>query len=344
MKISMQTHLKMLTVGLLLGLLPGCECPDWIPFCGKKSVSNVCPAGPASSTQFVSPDDTSEVLAYLDDQPLVTRAQIEEQIEMNPQLKAMKSMMDPALLEFQLMNGLIHVGILKKYVTVHNINQQPEYQKKLNQAIESFTNVLNAEFFGQTLPVSVSESDVKEFYEANKDKIPQLMVSRGGVKAACVQFDTEKEARNFVDEVNQTGDIKKVAQDRGLVGKFKDFMVINSQSFGYDPLLKEKILAMQKIPGTEVCKVSDAVFYVVSASGKEEPSYVPFATVKKQLKDYLENEKRRQVMNQELDKLIEQYKVTKSEAGQELAKKAEVNQRQQAMEQEEVSPSEMIAD
>jgi len=319
-----------IAITLLLSL-PGCKLAEWCSSCNKATgecavaVPGAPQAGPgaAAAEPFVSADDTTEVLAYMDGVPLVTRGQIERLIETNPQLQQMRGMIDPAQLEFQLLQGLINKAVLGQYIRLNRIDKSAEYQKKLAEMIDSVRDMLNVEFFSQALPVSTAESEVKEFYESNKDKIPQLMVSRGGVKAACVHFDKEDDAQAFLLKVEaHNGDIKKAVEDAGLTGKFKDFMVINNQSYGYDAALRDKITAMENVPGTELCKVADG-FYVVRASDKEAPTYQPYASIKKQLKDYLEGEKRKQVSMQELHKLTGTYNVTRSKAGDDIAQKVE---------------------
>ncbi len=44
----------------------------------------------------------------------------------------------------------------------------------------------NTRYFMQSLTVSVSDGEVKKFYEENKESIPNLLVSRGGIETKGV--------------------------------------------------------------------------------------------------------------------------------------------------------------
>ncbi len=320
--------------GVLLFMLPGCKIKEWLS-CATGNKDTCCLsmstqnrsesiASAPGANPYVPSDDKTPVLAAMDGLPVVTQGQLDAMIEANPQLQQMKSMIDPVQLYYQLLQGLINKVVLCEFVRINKLDQASDYKKKLAEMVDSVTNMLNVEIFSQSLPVSIKESDVKEFYENNKDKIPELMVSRGGVQAACVHFDKENEAQEFLKKIDQeNGDIKKAAEQAGLIGKFKDFMLINSQSFGYDPVLRSKVLSMKNVPGSDLCKINDGSVYVITASSKEEPTYKPFETIKKQLREYLESEERKKIAMTELVKLAEKYKISRTKAGEDITKKVE---------------------
>jgi hypothetical protein len=335
-KQSARKSVSFLSLALLV-TIPGCKCPDWLswlPMCkGEQGiVTNNSSSMEEQKTQnnnnnnnnntgnWVAPDDRSQVLQYINGQPFVTQQEVDELIENNDELKALSKMASPAQVTYVTMQARASTKLMQAAVEKKGINKNPQYIKEQNAMMDSARAMLNHRFLTQELPVSVTDADVREFYEANKDNIPQLILARGGVKAACLPFDTMEDAQAFVQKVEQnSGDFKKTVDEAGLTSKFKDFMLVNNQSFAYDPVLRGHILNMQNVPATEVCKVSDQSYWVVNATEKQESKYQPFAMVKDQIKQYLESQKRTQEFDKELAKLMEEFKVTKSKAGQAIA-------------------------
>jgi t-SNARE complex subunit (syntaxin) len=52
----------------------------------------------------------------------------------------------------------------------------------------------------------------------------------------------------------------------------------------------------------------------VAITGKEESKYQPYAQIEAGIKEYLEREKRVQAYEQEINKLIDQYKISRSKS------------------------------
>jgi hypothetical protein len=174
--------------------------------------------------------------------------------------------------------------------------------------------MVNTKFFTQSFDVRITDSDVRKFYETNKDTTPQLIISRGGVKAMGIPFDTEAEAKTFVTQIAAQGnDIKKAAQAAGIADKLKDFMTVNQQSMGIDPEVKAKIMGITKASSTEIVKGKDNKTWVVTITGKEETQYRPFEQVKAEIKDYLEKEERAKKFDEEINKLKQKYNVKMDE-------------------------------
>lgn len=328
-KRSAASTVKLLSVFGLISIIPRCDNWSCGPACQEAQKPQPImhqpeSAGPSASPEaYVPVSDRSEVLAVIEGKPLISRAQIDAQIDAEPQMKAMKQMLGSDCIGGQVLQALMNKAVVGRYAKDNNFNKRADYKEERERMIDSVEYLLNTKYFAQELAVNVGDAEVREFYDANKEK-PNFLVSQGGVRAACIPFDKEQDAKAFVAKVEQNkGDIKKAAQAAGLADKLKDFMVINAQSIGIDPVLREKILALQKVPGTSICMVSDSSFYVVTATGKEEPKYVSYDDVRPRIKEMLENQKRMQVFQQKIEELAGNYKITRTKSGDELVKAAE---------------------
>lgn len=304
MKIQSDAKYKKLSLFALfsLALLPGC---DWF----GSSKTTTTSAGP------IAADDTSTVIVSLNGKPVITEKSlqkvIDELVEMQPQYKVMMQMMDRKQIEQNIVDGLEKQKIIDEWVKVNHVQDTPEYQAKLNRVIEMATQMVNAEQFTKNIKVNVSENEIKDFYDNNKDVMPQLILSRGGLFTVGVEFDNEADAQAFLTKAKAEfgGDLKKAADKLGKADRFKDFKLVNILTVGVDPALRQKLHEIKKVPTTEVVKLSKDKVWVIKATEKEEPKYRPLDQIKGDLKAFLEKEKIQDRMNEEIAKLKKEYNV-----------------------------------
>ena len=302
---------KILIGGVLVSLsfLPGCGLLD-----SSKGTSAEDGAAAGSSAAPL----TGEVLVTMKGKPVITTDTLsverEKFLKANPQIRqALAFMPDPKEFDRNLVDGLIGQKIADEYVMSHGINQTAAYKVELQDLFESMERILNAKYFGEHLTVVVPDSEVKAFYDANKDKLRGVMTSPGGVMASGIEFDNNAAARAFVSRAKTApGGFKKTAQDDGLNAKIKDFKLVNSQSIGVDPVLRDKIVAMKTVPSVDVVE-ANGKFWVVNATGKEEPKFIPYEQVKDKLKQELEQNKRVELFEKEINKLRQEYNVEVNE-------------------------------
>jgi hypothetical protein len=302
---------KILMGGVLatLSFLPGCALFDGSK--GKSADNEERTGAPAAPL-------TGEVLVTLKGKPVVTTDTLavekEKFLKANPQIRqALAFMPDPKEFDRNLVDGLIGQKIADEYVMSHNINDTDAYQIELKDLCESMERMLNAKYFGEHLTVVVPDAEVRAFYDTNKDKLRGVMTSPGGVMAAGIEFNDGASARAFASRAKAApGGFKKTAQDDGLNAKIKDFKLVNSQSIGIEPILRDKVVAMKAVPGVEVIEVNGK-FWVVHATAKEEPKYIPYDQVKDKLKQELEQNKRVELFEKEINKLRQEYAVEVNE-------------------------------
>jgi hypothetical protein len=318
-----------------LVLLPGCALLDSIfgPS-EKQEVKNEFESEAAQKHESVKdvavevlteassvvPDEglTGEVLVTMNGKPIVTvdslKVEEDKLLEANPELKQMLAFMDQSQLDRNLAEGLMNQAMVDQAITEKGINKTDAYKKEIKEGFKAVERMINTKFFTQSFNIKISDADIRKYYDANKDSIPQLVVSRGGVKAMGVQFDTEAEAKAFAAQIpTQGNDIQKAAQAMSMGDKVRDFMSVNPQTVGIDVDVKNKILAATKFPAVEIVKSKDNKFWVVIATAKEETQYRPFDQIKAGIKEHLEKEEQAKQFNDEMNKLKERFKVKMSE-------------------------------
>ncbi|HEX4068501.1 MAG TPA: peptidyl-prolyl cis-trans isomerase [Candidatus Babeliales bacterium] len=302
---------KILMSGVLatLSFLPGCALFD--------RSQGTSAEGEEYSAASVAPL-TGDVLVTMKGKPIITTDTLamekEKFLKANPQIRqALAFMPDPKEFDRNLVDGLIGQKIADEYVISHKINDTAAYKTELKDLCESMERMLNAKYFGEHLTVTVPDSEVKAFYDANKDKLRGVMTSPGGIMASGVEFNDNAAAKAFAARAKSTpGGFKKVAQDDGLNAKIKDFKLVNSQSIGIEPVLRDKIVALKTVPSIDVMEVNGK-FWVVNAANKEEPKFVPYEQVKDKLKQELEQNKRVELFEKEIGKLRTDYGVEVNE-------------------------------
>lgn len=231
---------------------------------------------------------------------------INEFLEAQPQYKAVFEMMPGA--EEQIFDGLKNELVLAEWVEKNGIDKKPEYLKDEEKIRKFARRSLNVKYFQEAYPVKVTDAEVRQYYNDNKNSIPQLMLSQGGVTAQGVMFDSKDSAQAFYDKVKDNSvNFETAAKEANAL--VKDYGEINNQSFNVDSAIRKKLLELKKFPAVELIEINDKSYAVVKATGKKEPQYVPFEDVKAGIDNMLKQQKVAEALNKELDKLGQEYKV-----------------------------------
>lgn len=325
MKKLNQFSTHMLFVGVLSAvvLLPGCSFKDW--FGGSKSETSKEQSSESASQGSLSGD----VLVSIDGKPLITTESLKKDkadlMASNPQLKMMLPHMDEKQFDKTLTDGLTNQAVVERYIRDNKLDQTQEYKDELALMIKSIKHMFNNKIFSSQLKANVSEADIVTFYDQNKDKIPTLVVSQGGVKALGVEFDSEAAAKEFAAKVQAAShNLQKTAQAAKLAEKVKDFKSVHDQSVGLDNDLRAKIVATSKFPSTNVYKIGNK-YWVVSAMSKEASTYQPLEKIRNELREYLEKGKLTELVDKELAELRKKYNIVINEQYFAPAKAADQN-------------------
>ncbi len=291
-------HITLLLAPLLL--LSGCLSTD------QKKEDIVVSGEMDSAARNV--DDGSPVLMRINGRPVLTvksiDADFERLVEENPQFKQVLPFMPDAKMNF--FKGMVSQQIIDEYIRRNGIDTSPEYQREFAKTVDQVKHMMNMNYFSERHPAEVSETEVRKFYDENKDKIPDLIQSQGGVKAEGVSFNNEDDAKAFLAKVKEaSASFEKVAADAGYASHYNDFKLVNAQSMQIDPALKAKLMKITSLPSVELVNVGNE-WWVVRAESKVEPTYVSFDQVKPMLQEHLKKQKQMETF----EKVIDTYKDT----------------------------------
>lgn len=341
--------LKFLSSTLLVGvliLLPNC---DWFKTEESGKGSATTPSGqPRSPVANKSAEPTGEILLTLYDEkvPKVTVTDFQnykkELLEAQPNYASIIEFMPGA--NEQIFESLVNESILEEWAVKNNIDQTQAYKDDLDKIMKYARRSLNVKYFQEKHPVAITDAEVKKYYDENKNTIPQLMVSPGGVTAKVVMFDNKGKAENFFAEVKDPkANFDALAKGSNVT--VKDLGEVNSQSFDVDGAIRKKVLDAKKFPSVELVEINDKSYAVVKALNKNEPKYVPFDQVKPGIENLLKQQKGAEVLTKEIDKLKQEYKATPNKEYFEREKKAQEEHAQKAaaamkQEQENAMPKE----
>lgn len=304
--------IALLMVGSIV-LLPSCGLMDWL----KEKFGGGAPTTPAPTSVAVRVDDGSPVLATIDGKPLISQNMLEAEkkklIEANPQMEAMIALMDESQLNRNLVDGMASREIIRKYVGDKKINETDKYQKDIEMAMNQVRDLLNTRYFMEDFKVDVTNDEITKFYNENKDSIPNLLLSRGGIASVGVPFSSDEAARNFMVKVKELkNNIERAAKDANLSEKVKNFNLVNAESIGIEPELRDKVVAIKTTPSLHKFKV-DNEFWVVAATRKEDPKYRDLDSVKVEIRQLLEKDKTMKVVEEEVSRLKNEYRVELNE-------------------------------
>lgn len=304
----------LVTCGALL-FLPGC---DWFNKDKNKNLSSqeVVFVGTGTDVMATSggipSSDTSAVVLSMQGKSVMTADMFENDfkdfLEKNPQMRQLLAIM-PDMRE-KYFEGVVAKEIVKRFVEENRLAKTPEYEADMRQWMETGRQMYDAQHFANQFPISVNASDVKRFYDENKDSMPELLISHGGVQTVAVQFDNEKRAQEFLDAVSEKNDnFEEYIEEKGLSDQRRDLRLVNDSSVGVDTILRQAILEVTKFPTIKLVKVGDQDFWVIHPTAKEEKKHRPFVEVAEGLKEMLTKEKQVERIQTEIDKLKGDYEV-----------------------------------
>ena len=326
-------HVSLLMSGL--AILPGCFQKEET----AQEQKAVCPID-----RKVPAGDSSEVVATIgpDKRPLLTAkmldGEIETIIESNPQFATM-FVMQPQY-EKEIAKGIVQQDVIREYVKREKLDQTPEYQAEYQKGLKQARQVADGKVFMERHSATITDKQVQDFYDEEKDKNPQFMVSRGGSQAMGVPFATQEEAKSFLAKAkSKPTRLEAVAKQADLKDDFKDFNLVSQMSFGIDPAVKAEVLKVAKVPSVQMVKGDDDKFWVVAVTKKEEPTYHEFAKIKDQLKQYLTQQKQVEAVKTALEGYMEDYQVNLNDDY--FTKRLEEKQQVQAQKQDQLKQAMM---
>lgn len=333
----MNNRFKLLSGFLLVGtliLLPSCTLFESAKEEAKKEATTATMPSAKTPAQSAA-EPTGEVLLTLFDEkiPKLTINDFQnykkELLEAQPNYASIIEFMPGA--NEQIFESLVNETILDEWAKKNKIDQTKAFQEDLDKIMKYAYRSLNVKYFQDKHPVTVTDSEIRKYYDENKNSIPQLMVSPGGIVAKAVMFDTKAAAQAFFDKIKDPkSNFDGAAKDANL--SVKEFGEVNAQSFDVDGAIRKKLSEIKRFPAVELIEINDNAFAVVKALSKNEPNYVPFEQVKPGIENLLKQQKSAEVLTKELDKLKQEYKAIPNKEYFEREKKAQEEQMQKAAE------------
>jgi len=337
----------LLSVGAVVSLafLSGCAPWDWLKEklgMGTKSYAAVVATPSQVSTQpggmrpaqLRGKDD--KVLVTVDGVPAITLKSFEEEVEKlveADQRMQMALQFQPDLKYKLLTDEFVNRLVIDKYIAENKIDQSEEYKKDLERALTQIKRALDVNYFFKAHPVKVSDSEVKKFYEENKDQVPGILISAGGTLASGIKFDKEDAAKAFYDKVKgKSKEFDEISKKEGLTDKVQDFKLVTDKSIDMNATLRTKIMALKRFPAVEMVKVSDKELWVVNAPSKEEKQYIPFEEIKDRLKGALEQKKQMEEAEKIINSLKGKYNIVIDEEAAAVLKPAPIKEEKEAAE------------
>ena len=124
-----------------------------------------------------------DVLVMMNGIPIIKRNDIDQEkkrlFTLNPDLEEAwirLDTFDTKEIDHNLLHGLVTEKIINEYLVSHNITTSDEYLTELKYMYEEQRRALNARYFSKPIVVTVSESEIKDFYETHKDNMLRLSV------------------------------------------------------------------------------------------------------------------------------------------------------------------------
>ena len=253
-----------------------------------------------------------EVLVSVGDQPLLKLQELRQYIaeaSTRDQNMAIMAQVAPNFEEIIFERAAFPRLIFNEWAKREKIAEKEEYKKEREKVMRVVKDMLNQERFVKAHVAEVTDSEVKKFYDENKDKEPGLMVNAGGVETKAVKFESAAKAQEFHNKVHSKGgNIEAVAKDHNL--KLVDLGKVSAMTRASEAV-KNAVLASKSHPALlPVINDGGQAFWVVKVFKREPVQYFPFEQVKAQLKEHVMARKIAEVVQQLIAKYEKEYGIT----------------------------------
>lgn len=119
------------------------------------------------------------VLATLQGEPIVTAKSLQEEknalLQAHPGINIPEEVLNSKGFERKLLWDMVNQILIDKYVIAHKINETEAYKKDLDAAIKNSIRAVNMKYFNATKESSVSDDEIKAFYDAKREENPEYI-------------------------------------------------------------------------------------------------------------------------------------------------------------------------
>ncbi len=241
---------------------------------------------------------------------------------------------DPIRVKESLFENKVRLVIMSEWAQTTGVRNTEKYKADEQKMLEQVHMMLDGQAFIQDHKVEISDADIQEYYDKNKNTDRRLLLAPAGIEAKAVLFEKDQQAQadKFADKLknnskNTKDTIENLAKSSDL--DVSNLGIINDESANVIPEIKDAILAIQKFPHVAVVKCEEG-YWVILASGKVAAKYRPLDQVKDSLRELLLPEKIKQMFDAEMPKLAQKFKIVENKQYfEELKKKQAAKQEQQ---------------
>ncbi len=257
-----------------------------------------------------------EILAKVGSHVL-TMQQFQEQIRTLPPQLQMAMLQNPQLKE-QLIERWVNVTLLGEKAKSLGLDKDPAVMAKIEDVKNS---ILAQELLKKEIQakVKITDEEVKEYYEKNKDKFkePEQVKARH----ILIKVDSNADERKWKEAEEKAKQIKE------RIEKGEDFAKL-AKEFSDDPGTKNRggelgfFAKGRMVPEFEAAafalkpgEVSDPVktafgYHIIQTLEKKSAKQKEFNQVKEQIRQMLKREKERKLMDKMIAELKKEHKVT----------------------------------
>lgn len=309
---------QLVVAGFMVAALPGCDFFKKTTDAETKQAPTAQHDMPVGLEELPQADVAVEgpVLISIDGKPVLGMHQFEQHLEKMlqayPHLKGMKPSDLPRDLKIAVLNKLGEQELIVKWAANQGMDQSDEFKQIFNEGVQNLKRLMLVQEFEKGLlnTVEASDSEIRREYEATKDK---MIKSRGGVLVAGVSFGKEEDATKFfADAQSKPAEFTKMAK-AATGGNYRSFGRVNEQTTSAPEAIKDAALKATKVPSVLSVKV-DGDTWVVYASEKTGPEYMPFDEVKGYIESSLRNQKFQAALAARLNELKKGVSVTINES------------------------------
>lgn len=285
------SNLRYSTVGIVLvaiGFLPHCN------FFKKKSVPEGQPLMSISGT------------------PVITTKTLEDYIqqarEANPQVDLILQMVPNAQHDI-FYTTLVNDYLVREWARRAGVTSRPEYLEKRRRLLELVDSTLATEFFRIEFAPVVSDEQVREYYEKNKECDPGLMLAPAGIRADAVFFTNREEAEKFAAQARKSNsNFAEIAHAHNL--KLNNLGgLVHKNSMMEDPRLREKILGMKRLPRVELFVLDAKNIWVVKGYEECTAQCLPLEKASDTIRNMLRERSANEQYQQKLKQLAGEYAI-----------------------------------
>jgi hypothetical protein len=124
--------------------------------------------------------DKSQAVATMNGKTLLTEDQFNQELEQimesNPQLRQLLPMM-PDLKE-NILKSVVDREVMSQWVKEQGLDKNDDYKKDMARMQQQIKLALNMQYFSKAHEARPTEQELMDFYEKNKETMPQLLISK----------------------------------------------------------------------------------------------------------------------------------------------------------------------